>query len=44
MTNFAYGNSSGGTAYAIQYNYNCAGVGVDYNNQALTSWIELYFK
>ena len=36
MTNFAYGNSSGGTAYAIQYNYNCSGVGVDYNNQALT--------
>ena len=36
MTTFAYGNSSGGLAYAIQYNYNCSGVGIDVNNQALT--------
>jgi len=33
---FAYGTSSGNGAFAIQYNYNCIGVGVDVNNQALT--------
>lgn len=36
MTTFAYGNSSGGLAYAIQHSYNCSGVGVDVNNQAIT--------
>jgi hypothetical protein len=36
MTLFAYGNNIGGQAIAVQYNYNCAGVGIDVNNQAYT--------
>lgn len=36
MTTFGYGTPSGGQAYAIQHNYNCQGIGVDVNNQALT--------
>lgn len=36
MTLFAYGGSSGSLAYALQYNYNCPGVGIDVNDEALT--------
>jgi hypothetical protein len=36
MCLLSYGGITGGTAFAIQYNYNCPGVGPDVNNQAFT--------
>ncbi|PBQ33958.1 hypothetical protein CNR22_19975 [Sphingobacteriaceae bacterium] len=36
MCLFAYGNGTAGEAIGFQYNYNCTGVGIDVNNQALT--------
>jgi hypothetical protein len=36
MCLFAYGGTTAGKALAFQYNYNCQGVGIDVNNQAIT--------